>query len=250
MHAVLLAVALSAIFATFVRCFDVELNADGDWNSAVAPDNEARSIIVRNTYPDKDVELFWQSPDSNDDVYMFAIYAQESANLNTFNGHNFFVREIGQEERLADTIDVTGKTKFYTIGPNADKGSGYKSKVSDGITPLADKRKTVKKSVLDSPLKIIGSRTTAMAAKFRCHCTAVDYYYDDGVDGIFQGSLTLGKETTINTYEGHVFYFTKKDDKSVEIDRYQMREDKVIFGVQTSYLARFLFNTVKYFILR
>lgn len=49
---------------------------------------------------------------------------------------------------------------------------------------------------------IIGTTTTAMAAKFRCFCKAADYYYDDGKEGVFQGQLEMGRETTINTYEG------------------------------------------------
>ena len=36
----------------------------------------------------------------------------------------------------------------------------------------------------------------------------MDMWYDDGMGGSFQGTLTLGKESTTNTYEGHVFFFT------------------------------------------
>ena len=45
--------------------------------------------------------------------------------------------------------------------------------------------------------------------------------------GSFQGSLTLGKEYTINTYEGHVFFFTEGDDKTKEYARFIMNKDQV-----------------------
>ena len=37
---------------------------------------------------------------------------------------------------------------------------------------------------------------------------SMDMWYEDGLGGSFQGTLTLGKESTTNTYEGHVFFFT------------------------------------------
>ena len=49
------------------------------------------------------------------------------------------------------------------------------------------------------------------------------------VGGSFQGSLTLGKEYTINTYEGHVFFFTEGDDKTKEYARFIMNKDQVWF---------------------
>ena len=45
--------------------------------------------------------------------------------------------------------------------------------------------------------------------------------------GSFQGSLTLGKEYTINTYEGHVFFFTEGDDKTKEYARFNMNKEQV-----------------------
>jgi hypothetical protein len=51
--------------------------------------------------------------------------------------------------------------------------------------------------------------------------------YDDGNDGVYQGSLTFGKESTTNTYEGHVFFFTEPGDKSKELARFTMDADRV-----------------------
>ena len=134
--------------------------------------------------------------------------------LNTYDGHQFYAKEKGKEERLPDKFHVVANTKVYTLGPN-------KSKINKNYVSGDGK-------YLDSPMKIIGARTAAMSVKFKCHCKAFDYYFDDGGAGVFQGSLLLGKETTINTYEGHTFYFTEKGNKNKELARYLMVADKVI----------------------
>lgn len=70
-----------------------------------------------------------------------------------------------------------------------------------------------------------------MSAKFRSLVSAVDYYYDDGRDGIYQGRLKLGQESTTNTYEGHIFYFTRAGDKSAVLERFKMDKDRVLYVV-------------------
>lgn len=70
-------------------------------------------------------------------------------------------------------------------------------------------------------VKYLNTPTTACSAKFRNTIpTTVDIYYDDGREGTFQGQLDLGKEYTINTYEGHVFYFTEKGNKKKVLARF------------------------------
>ncbi len=77
-------------------------------------------------------------------------------------------------------------------------------------------------------VKLINSPTTATSAKFRNHIPiTVDIYYEDGRDGTFQGTLELGKEYTINTYEGHVFYFTEKGRKDKEVARFTIDKNMV-----------------------
>lgn len=57
-------------------------------------------------------------------------------------------------------------------------------------------------------ISIPGSRTTACAAKFRSLSSrAINMWWDDGQNGVFQGTLLPGQESTTNTYEGHVFFF-------------------------------------------
>ena len=258
MNYFLLLLVLSLALSLNVLSFEYDIDSDGDvleeWSSsssamassvdAVPDDRAERAVIILNSFPDRSIELYWEDPNSDDEFKMFEIVANGTANLNTFNGHKFYAKEEGMDERLPDAINIRQNIDFYSIGPEETKT--YRFSVLDGLTPqfgrheyIDDERKprTVVSdsgiSVQGSPLRIIGQRTTAMAAKFRCHCKAVDYYYDDGAEGSFQGSLTMGKETTINTYEGHVFFFTLKDKKSVEVARYLMDKDQVTFYAST-----------------
>ena len=84
---------------------------------------------------------------------------------------------------------------------------------------------------LHPAVTLLRSSTTAMSAKFRSLVSAVDYYYDDGRDGIYQGRLKLGQESTTNTYEGHVFYFTRAGDKQAVLERFTMNKDRVLYVV-------------------
>lgn len=73
----------------------------------------------------------------------------------------------------------------------------------------------------------------AMAAKFR---SLVPYkiriFYEDGRGGTEQGHLSLGQETTTNTYEGHVFFFTDYRNKLKEIARFTMTKDTVLYLIE------------------
>ena len=62
-------------------------------------------------------------------------------------------------------------------------------------------------------IHLLGTGTTAMSAKFRSLVPSMDMWYEDHNGGSFQGTLTLGRESTTNTYEGHVFFFTETGNK-------------------------------------
>ena len=232
---------LSVLFVVAVFPNEVDVESDGsfldEWSASIPQPklkSGEHSVIILNSFPDKSIKLFWEDPRSNQDVLMFEIAANSSASLNTFNDHRFYGKVQDVDERLPGTIHIRQNTDFYSIGPEESKN--YRFSVLDGITPQfgvdnnPSRKVTSRSDHSGSPITIIGARTTAMAAKFRCHCSSVDYWFDDGKSGSFQGSLTLGKETTTNTYEGHVFYFTEKGNKSNEIARYEMSKDKV--GIQ------------------
>lgn len=44
---------------------------------------------------------------------------------------------------------------------------------------------------------------------------------------ITTGHLKPGQETTTNTYQGHVFFFTLSADRSVEVARYYIHPEQV-----------------------
>jgi len=76
-------------------------------------------------------------------------------------------------------------------------------------------------------VKLLNARTTAVSAKFRSLVhEPIKIWYENNQGGSFQGSLSLGKESTLDTYEGHVFFFTN-DAKTVEYARFVMRKDQV-----------------------
>lgn len=56
----------------------------------------------------------------------------------------------------------------------------------------------------------------------------VKIWYENNNGGSFQGSLSLGKEYTLNTYEGHVFFFTN-DAWTKEYARLVMRKDRALW---------------------
>ncbi len=77
-------------------------------------------------------------------------------------------------------------------------------------------------------VKFMNTPTTATSAKFRNLIpTTIDIWYEDGRGGSFQGTLDLGKEYTINTYEGHVFFFTEKGHKDKELARFTIDHNLV-----------------------
>lgn len=211
------------LFFVFVLAYGTEVDVSNDGFSSSnlnegTSSTDRRRVTVVNSY-DKEVSIYWESSDDNDDkeYFMFNIEANGTMVMNTYNGHSFYSKEFGALERLPDVIDVVEAFATYTIGQNELPTADKKSKTNEGY----ELPSTI------NPVTIMGIRSTAMSAKFRCLCKAVDYYYDDGKDGTYQGSLTLGIETTTNSYEGHVFFFTEKGNKKKEIARYTMKQDQV-----------------------
>lgn len=189
--------------------------------------NEFRDVTVYNQYDKEKISVFWidqSNPDDEEGVFMFTLGPTEKRVMNSLDSHMFYAIFDSQEnfgERCnPDTITIAPSKNDYYFGDfvsSANSKTETISKYNDG-------------NVLNHPLiQIIGSPTTAMSAIFRCLATKVDYYYDDGKDGSFQGTLDMGKETTSATYEGHVFFFVRHGDKSKskELARFTMNKDQV-----------------------
>jgi hypothetical protein len=80
--------------------------------------------------------------------------------------------------------------------------------------PLIEPTETVKNRI-HPRVRRIGVRSTSVGAKFKSlYPKPLQIWYDDGAQGVEQGQLGPGKETTTNTYVGHVFYFTEVGDRA------------------------------------
>jgi prolyl 4-hydroxylase len=60
----------------------------------------------------------------------------------------------------------------------------------------------------------------------------VDVWYDDGGEGTYQGQLKLGQEYTVNSYEGHVFYFTEQGNRKKEVSRHHITASRVLYTIE------------------
>jgi hypothetical protein len=82
-------------------------------------------------------------------------------------------------------------------------------------------------------INIPGQRTTACAAKFRSLSSRrINMWWEDGKGGQFQGALLPGQESTTNTYEGHVFFFTDMKDKTDIIFRVVITPDRSLYPIE------------------
>lgn len=125
---------------------------------------------------------------------------------------------------------------YYAFGP-----------VQGHISPLPVSKETAAPVAVARPIhpsvKLLNSRTTAVSAKFRSLIPEpIKIWYENNQGGSFQGSLSLGKEYTLNTYEGHVFFFTN-EEKTVEFARHVMRKNQVLSVIFTYYMTLLVFCT-------
>lgn len=213
-------VIIAALIANAQGGYEVNIDLDGENRSSDS--SPERSVIVQNHFQDKLIELYWEDPNTDEEYSILTIEPNSTATLNTFSGHIFIAKQISDFDIILDEIIILENIDLYSVGLQETKKV---ITATDGI--IREDKQCEAQVIADPQVKIIGKRTTAMAAKFRCLCSSVDYYYDDGDQGLFQGSLLLGKETTINTYEGHIFFFTEKDNKDSEIGRFIMSKHQV-----------------------
>jgi len=131
------------------------------------------------------------------------------------------------------SIVVNAHDVSYMFEPLFDIGSGIKVSPTtrDGVSISISNNKVQRQHpnvvFLNTP------RSMAMAAKFRSMAgKPIVIWFDNGADGIIEGTLHQGQETTTNTYVGHVFYFTRETgraSKGKEIARITIVPDKVSY---------------------
>jgi hypothetical protein len=57
----------------------------------------------------------------------------------------------------------------------------------------------------------------------------VELWFNDGRDGILQGHLHQGQETTTCSYPGHRFFITESGHKDHRITEFLITQDRVSF---------------------
>ena len=68
----------------------------------------------------------------------------------------------------------------------------------------------------------------SVGTRFRCMSSrTLDLWYDDVGEGIHQGTLRMGQDTTTSSYEGHVFYYTPHGQKDLVIGRFEVVKEQV-----------------------
>lgn len=197
------------IFSTiFVTAEEIEVDYEGNIHDDI-PDPIFRPVVFVNNYPSDKLVVYWYDGHELEFTHAFDMRPTESINVDTTTGH-IFRAILAKDEQLPVTptsIVIQDHVDHYYFGPHIPKQKH--------------------RGRYHASVKLIGHRTYAMSAKFRSLVHATDYYYDDGGEGTFQGTLQLGKESTTNTYEGHVFYFTESGNKSNEYARFKMSKNQV-----------------------
>lgn len=220
-------VILCIVFSLVRNGCSNEIEIDSDGNSVRSSIREEYpgeiTVSFVNTFDETTLSVYWVSDRPGDpSVHMFDIPPEHSSEINTFVRHQFYFTDLEDPEDRIDEIQIVSHKKSYFVGPR-DQETTIAT-----IRPKATYKDSARKALSsDGRVTLIGHQTTAMSAKFRCLAKKVDYYYDDGGAGTFQGTLTLGKETTTNTYEGHVFYFTMPGKQHQEIARFSMNKNQV-----------------------
>jgi len=211
-----------------------------------------RSVTFANLYSNQSLSLYWVSNakalDAGQDtkmqgVFMGQIERGSSVVINTFTGHSFYATPVtastssseeGEDEEggtavSADAAAAVTPGRLFITEFRFDYHFGPKTKDSLFVS---EESFYARPGGMHPAMKLLYQKSQAMSAKFRSLAPAVDMWYDDGGDGTFQGSLTLGKETTTNTYEGHVFYFTEKDNKKNVLARFTMDKTRVLYLIK------------------
>jgi len=214
---ILLLLSLLLLYTSIVAFNEIEVDVGGfQVTDNFKIDNDSFQVYIYNNY-DHILDIYWSAGDiesNNNDVMIAQLNPAEDSIVNTFEGHTFYGIVANENRVRAEPFQITISKHIsaYSFGPSTSS--------------------TAKSKHPHPAIKILDKKSYSVAAKFRCLLPACDYYYDDGRGGSFQGTLNgWGKETTTNSYAGHVFFFTEKGDKSKEIARFTIKEDQFLYVV-------------------
>ena len=160
-------------------------------------------------------------------TFLDIIRSEETADIQAMNGDAFFVTEGEDPTNRLAMIHVRSDENEYTI---EDPGSSISVRNNKEVSWKVNH--TFRDRPHPSIRRLNGPLSTAMSVKFRnLSAKKIDLWYFNGVDGTEQGHLAPGRETTTNSYEGHVFYATEHGGTR-EISRFAMSKDKTLYLIE------------------
>lgn len=210
--------------------------------------DDSMRVDLTNTL-DEEVSIIWYNDEEV--AHIMDVGPGETKFMNTFYGHTFYCMRADDEDekRFFDFEVVDEQDHFYIaddsmfsmVFDRMQKTSTAKLSLdgetildeSDGhldpASPPAGKKKEPMK-ILHPRVKPLNIRSTSVGAKFKSlYHKPLNIWFDDGQGGTEQGLLGPGKETTTNTYEGHVFFFTENDKrggkKGREVARFKITQE-------------------------
>lgn len=172
-------------------------------------------VTVHNSL-DLPVDVTWF--DGLDKSTILRVDAQATEGMTSYVGHKFFVTPVGSDAQYALRV--------------------HEFTIRDGIfhyeIPQVTNPSVAISNTVPAPQKVhpqvvlMNSISTSVGARFKSlYPKSLIIYYEDHRGGSEQGILRPGRETTTNTYQGHVFFFREKDDPSHEVARITITKDKV-----------------------
>ena len=176
-----------------------------------------------------DISLFFDNSNdvgiSNSGELLGIIPSKEEFKISASNGQTFYVTEVDDYENKKSMFVIRYNSDAYNIGSPLTISAHDRLGKNMQLNVEYKNRTYPKIFFLNS-----NAEHNAMAAKFRnLSNKKIEFFYDDGRDGVPQGQLKSGHETTTATYVGHQFYFKEVGKKSVEIARFVMKADQSLY---------------------
>jgi len=154
--------------------------------------------------------------------FLDALKAKEEMSVSAMTGQDFYATKLNGWIKLEYITIQFGLIEYHF---------GAQSRSTIAISSLSIEIKTRPHPNI---VPLTAGHSTAVGALFRnLSRRKVELWFDDGRNGIQQGHLAMGQETTTNAYEGHVFIITIYGKKSEEICRFTISKEQVLI---------FLFN--------
>ena len=185
---------------------------------------DLRIISIENFFSHP-VSLYFQ--DNEAGVFISTIASHDKVDVRAADNHLFFATAENDVERLGTITVRDGVSEYYLLQQKTTRKLPLPR--NGQVKYVLDAKQTER---LHPQITLTHSKSLAMAAKFRSLSSRMlDLWFDDGGDGIWEGHLKMGQETTTNTYVGHVFIITVSGKKKEVVARCHMVADQVTYVI-------------------